>query len=85
MTINPDHFAPTPDPIEKEPVDRSFIDGGGRRLACKKADWMENWWYAFSPRNGESAAAEGSWDDWVELAQNILEIDQKLKAGHPEI
>lgn len=68
----------------KEPVTRDFIEGG-RRLACKKCDWMENWWVAYSPRNGEGAVAEGSWADWVGMATEILEVDQKLKAGHPEL
>ena len=71
-------------PPSLEPVDRTCIDGG-RRLACKKSDWMGNWWYAYSPRNGDMAVAEGTWEEWVGMATEILEIDAKLKAGHPEV
>ncbi|TXH11951.1 MAG: hypothetical protein E6R03_13825 [Hyphomicrobiaceae bacterium] len=58
---------------------REDIDGGGRRLACKKSDYMDNWWVAYSPRNGEGAVAEGNWDHWVEFANNILEADRQWK------
>ena len=46
----------------------------GRRLGIGSADWMgkEKWWCAYSPRNN-NAYAEGPWEDWVKLAQIILE------------
>lgn len=56
----------------------------GRRLAIEKSDWMENWWVAHSPRNGKSACAEGPWEEWVELARQILEVDARMRLEKAE-
>ena len=56
---------------------RDYIRGGGRRCALRKSDWLDDWYVSHSPRNCNQNA-EGSWEDWVELAQNILAADKKV-------
>jgi hypothetical protein len=55
---------------------RVYVQGGGRRCAIVKSAWLDDWYVGFSPRNGEGASVEGTWADWVELANNILEADK---------
>lgn len=59
---------------------RDYIRGGGRRCALRKCAWLDGWYVGTSPRNGDDASVEGSWEDWVELAQNILAADVQRKA-----
>ena len=54
----------------------------GRRLAVKSSRWVgedEDWYVAYSPRN-DSACAEGTWEEWVNLAKLILAKDEERKA-----
>lgn len=51
---------------------------GGRRCAIRKDEWLNDWWIAYSPRNGDNADVEGSWADWVELANAILHRDAEI-------
>ena len=53
---------------------RDYIRGA-KRCALKKSDCFDDWYVGTSPRNGDYATVEGSWADWVELAQNILKAD----------
>lgn len=55
------------------------IHGGGRRLAMRPSDTLDDWYVGWSPRN-DSYCAEGTWFDWVELAQNILKAEEDRKA-----
>lgn len=56
------------------------IHGGGRRLAMQPADLLSDWYVGWSPRN-DSYCAEGTWFDWVEMAQNILKAEEERKAA----
>lgn len=51
---------------------------GGRRCAVAVCPWMSNWFVGTSPRNGDDATVEGTWEDWVVLAKNILAIEESL-------
>lgn len=49
---------------------------GGRRCALERTDSPDwDWYIGVSPRNGLGALCEGSWADWVRLAQNILAVE----------
>ncbi len=48
-----------------------------RRLVLR-GDLNENWYIASS--TNESYCAEGTWQDWVELAQMILAEDRERQA-----
>lgn len=61
----------------KDPRKRDI--SGGRRCALHYSEWLSDWWVGISPRNGYNAAVEGDWEDWVELAQNILKLDAEYK------
>ena len=57
-----------------------LIYGGGRRLAIQ-----QNWgpgkkYQPYCPRN-ENQYAEGSWSDWTELAQTIIEEEESARAN----
>lgn len=43
-------------------------------------DPKDNWYIAWSPAN-ETLAAEGTWEDWVQLAESILNEDEKRRPG----
>lgn len=43
----------------------------GKRLGVQWAPWMGDWFTSWSPRNSNSNA-EGQWDQWVDLAIQIL-------------
>jgi len=45
---------------------------------------MDDWFVAYSPRNGHDVPAEGPWAHWVDLALSIL---QHPLTGHvrPEV
>ena len=48
-----------------------IILSAGRRLAIVKSNSIENWYFSYSPRN-DNTHAEGTWEEWVELAKEIL-------------
>jgi hypothetical protein len=52
---------------------------GGRRCALEKLEDWDDFYVAVSPRNGRNAVAEGPWEDWVTLARNILDADQRWR------
>lgn len=60
---------------------------GGRRCAITAVNGLNEgndpngWWVGYSPRNGADASVEGSWEDWVALANNILAEDAS-RGGH---
>lgn len=60
---------------------REYVRGGDRRCAMRKSEWLDGWWVSYSPRNSNSNA-EGSWDDWVLLARNILKADEEWRASN---
>ena len=43
-----------------------------KRLGIYKSDVQDGWWVGYNPRNG-NAYDEGTWAEWVELAEAILE------------
>ena len=43
-----------------------------KRLDVVWTPWMGDWFVSHSPRNGNSNA-EGTWDQWVQLAISILQ------------
>lgn len=53
---------------------------GGRRVALRSSESLPDWYVGFSPRNGQNAAVEGTWEDWVTLAKAILAEDEARKA-----
>lgn len=57
-----------------------FIIAGKRLgiMATKNDPDLPDWWVAMSPRN-HNFGAEGPWEDFVELANMILERDKLLK------
>lgn len=62
---------------------RNYIPGG-RRCALEKLEDWGDFHVAISPRNGRGAAVEGPWEDWVTLANGILEADRQWKAQAAE-
>ncbi len=54
---------------------RAYIHGG-KRCAVEASDAMDGWWVGVSPRNGYGALCEGPWEDWVNLAHQILAADE---------
>ena len=56
---------------------------GGKRLAMAQFEEDVDWYVGYSPRNSIShhnfngASVEGSWEDWVNLAKEILKEDKK--------
>jgi len=49
----------------------------GNRLVIS-GDPRENWYIGWSPTN-EKLAAEGSWEEWVQLAEAILAENEKRR------
>lgn len=47
------------------------VHGAAKRCGMQWTPWMGDWFTSFSPRNGNNNA-EGSWEHWVTLAQQIL-------------
>ena len=61
--------------IVKHPVGRpGEILAAGSRLAIRASEVLDDWYVPFSPRNS-SQCAEGSWSEWVALANKILQRD----------
>ena len=52
---------------------------GGNRLVVS-GDPRENWYIGWSPTN-DKLAAEGSWEEWVQLAEAILVENEKRRPG----
>lgn len=71
---------PIPDGLTAHPP--GLVRGGGRRCAIRIGNLGRNWLVGWSPRNG-SYCCEGSWNDWVELAKNILAEDAKIRKKGP--
>lgn len=44
---------------------------GAKRCGVQWVPWMSDWFTSWSPRN-DNSNAEGSWEHWVTLAQQIL-------------
>lgn len=51
---------------------KPMIPSGGKRLAMEHCEWMGDWFVSHSPRNSNSNA-EGQWDQWVDMAVQILQ------------
>lgn len=51
-----------------------YVDANvaAKRLGIRWAPWMGDWFVAWSPRN-DNTHAEGEWDQWVDLAIQILQ------------
>lgn len=47
------------------------VHGAAKRCGMQWTPWMGDWFTSWSPRN-DSNNAEGSWEHWVTLAQQIL-------------
>ena len=56
---------------------------GGNRLVIS-GDPRENWYIGWSPTN-EKLTAEGSWQEWVQLAEAILAENEKRRSGISEL
>ena len=56
---------------------------GGNRLVIS-GDPRENWYIGWSPTN-EKLTAEGSWQEWVQLAEAILAENEKRRPGISEL
>ena len=56
-----------------------LIYGGGRRLAIRQNRGYGKKYQPYCPRN-ENQYAEGSWRDWTELAQSIIEKEERAGA-----
>lgn len=52
---------------------------GGNRLVIS-GDPREDWYIGWSPAN-EKLSAEGSWEEWVQLAEAILKENAKRQVG----
>ena len=61
-------------------MSEKIIVKAGRRLALQKSDYQDDWYMSHSPRN-DNGNAEGSWEEWVAFAKNILEQND-LKKMH---
>lgn len=75
------------DPLRCVDEENEFTLAAAKRLAvhCEDGFDRENWFVGWSPRNW-SYVAEGSWDEWVELAKRILaydawELSQRAQTG----
>ena len=56
---------------------------GGNRLVIS-GDPRENWYIGWSPTN-EKLTAEGSWQEWVQLAEAILAENEKRRPRISEL
>ena len=53
---------------------------GAKRCGIQQSVWMgPDWYVGWSPRN-DNENCEGSWDDWVALAREILRIEAERSA-----
>ena len=59
----------------------SYIGSDGDSLAVVKDLGFENIYRALNPSNHSYEAVHGTWEHWVSLAQRILEIEDRRKAG----
>ena len=59
--------------------DELVLTGGGRRLAMA-GNPDDDWYASVSPRN-RSYCAEGTWADWVQLAEAILKENERRQEG----
>lgn len=64
----------TPEEIQQATSDFQEIPvaQSGRRLGVQWTPWMGDWFTSWSPRNGNNHA-EGTWEEWVDLAVRILQ------------
>lgn len=51
-----------------------LVATGGRRLGVMASEWLNDWYVSHSPRNANNNA-EGTWQEWVDLAKRILELE----------
>lgn len=54
---------------------------GGRRCSLACCDNLDGWYVGISPRNGYGAIVEGPWEDWVQLAREILKREEERTAA----
>lgn len=47
------------------------VIGAAKRLGVQWCPWMEDWFTSWSPRNSNNNA-EGTWEEWANLAARIL-------------
>lgn len=73
--------------MTKEEIERACQDiSGGRRCGVTASNGLnsgddpDGWWVGYSPRNGLYASVEGPWEDWVNLARNIIAEDERHKS-----
>lgn len=52
----------------------------GRRLAMHQSEWLPSFYVSYSPRN-DNSNAEGPWEEWVDLARQIIAEDESRKAS----
>ena len=62
----------------------SYIGSDGDSLAVVKDLGFENLYRALNPSNHSYEAVYGTWEHWVSLAQRILEIEDRRKAGESD-
>ena len=60
-------------------ADAEIVVSSGRRLAVAKSGHIDDWYISYSPRN-DNQNAEGTWEEWVNLAKAILEEDEERKS-----
>lgn len=66
------YFGTWPDP-------EAHVVEGGERNGIEESRVIDDWWVAYSPRNGRGAQAEGPWGDWVVLAGEILREEDRRR------
>ena len=57
---------------EQESAEFEPIIFAAKRLGIRRHDGLPTWFCSWSPRN-ENYCAEGTWQDWMELALDILQ------------
>jgi hypothetical protein len=60
-----------------------IVHGAANPCGLVWTPWMGDWFTSFSPRNSNSNA-EGTWEHWVTLAQDILN-DPLTELVRPEV
>lgn len=64
--MNPEQIKKATENFEEIPLIHA-----GKRCGVQWTPWMDDWFTSWSPRNSNSNA-EGPWDQWVDLAIEIL-------------